>query len=232
VPVVDLRQALLAAKEDRPEVPLFYRTDFHWNYYGAFRAYQAVIATINAAYPKYDLQAGELAEFVINKKTNWVHARFMNMVGLDPFRHQNETYYTLFPKPDSRYTTIHTFGEKGISDSTIPKAETKKFGKTKFGMREIDNPNGKLGMMFVIGDSFIEKTLGYFSLHNKRTMNFRVVTNFPTAPYTKMDLTREIVVQEVLNMYLLQDPPGNPAQVRQARVRALAGLKSDNKVRR
>ncbi len=221
VPVVDLREALLAAKEDNPAIPLYYRTDFHWNYYGALCAYQAIIDGINTAYPRYDLKAGQVEEFVRKEKTNWVHARFMGMVGLDPLRHQNDTYFSFFPKPESQYSLIYNFGKNGISDHSLPNIEAKRFGRSKFGVREIDNPNGKMELMFIVGDSFIEKTLGYFSLHSKKVLNFRVVTNFPTAPFTVMGMKPEIVVQEVLNMYLLQAPPGNPPQVREARVRAL-----------
>lgn len=221
VPVVDLREALLAAKKRNADIPLYYRTDFHWNYYGALLAYQAIIDGINTGYPQYALKAGQLEEFVLKEKTNWVHARFMNMVGLDPLRHQNETYFTFYPKPESKYSLIYDFDKKGISDYSLPKIKAKKFGNAKYGVREIENPSGKMELMFIIGDSFIEKTLGYFSLHSKKVLNFRVVTNFPTAPFTVMDMKPNIVVQEVLNMYLLQAPPGNPSQVRQARVRAL-----------
>jgi hypothetical protein len=136
-------------------------------------------------------------------------------------RHQNETYFTFFPKTESKYSLIYNFGKKGISDYSLPKIEAKKFGNAKFGMREIENPDGKMELMFIIGDSFIEKTMGYFSLHSKKVLNFRVVTNFPTAPFTTKGIKPNIVVQEVLNMYLLQEPPGNPPQVREARVRAL-----------
>lgn len=221
VPVVDLREALLAAKKRKADIPLYYRTDFHWNYYGALLAYQAIIDGINIGYPQYALKAGQLDEFVLKEKTNWVHARFMNMVGLNPLRHQNETYFTFYPKPESKYSLIYDFDKKGISDYSLPKIEAKRFGDAKFGMREIDNPSGEMELMLIIGDSFIEKTLGYFSLHSKKVVNFRVVTNFPTAPFTVMGMKPNIVVQEVLNMYLLQAPPGNPPHVRQARVRAL-----------
>jgi|GEM_PF-6729326 len=220
VPVVDLRSALLAAKSNDPERILFYRTDFHWNYYGALLAYRAIIDGINLAYPEYQLVAGSPQEFIVEKNTGWVHHKFMYMVGLDPARHKNDTYLTFFPKPESKYSDILDFAKNGIYDNSLPRIEAIRYGQEKFGVREIDNPNGSLPMMFIIGDSFIEKTLGYFSLHSKKTLNFRVVTNFPVAPFTQAEMKPDIVVQEVLNMYLLQNPPGNPPEVRAARIRA------------
>jgi len=145
----------------------------------------------------------------------------MNMVGLDPARHKDDTYLTLFPKSEAGLLWIKYFTKKGISDRALPRIEARRYGNEKFGVREIENPNGKLPLMFIIGDSFIEKSLGYFSLHSKKVVNFRVVKNFPVSPYTQMDMKPDIVVQEVLNMYLLQQVPGNPPQLREARVRAL-----------
>ena len=155
VPVVDLREVLLAAKKSNADIPLFYRTDFHWNYYGSLLAYQAIVDGINKAYPRYALTAGTLEEFEVHKKTDWVHSRFMHMVGLDPIRHKNETYYTFYPRPESNYTTILNFDRKGISDYSLPEIESRKFGHEKFGVREIENPEGNLPLMFIIGDSFV-----------------------------------------------------------------------------
>ena len=222
VPVVDLREALLKGKALDPELFLYYRTDFHWNYYGSLLAYKAIITGLNDAYPDLELIPGRLDDFSVKKKTDWVHANFMTMVGLDPNRHRNETYYTFMPKNDSTYFNILDFGKQGISDYSMPSIQTRRFGTEKFHVREISNPNGKLPLMFVIGDSFIEKTLGYFSGHAQRLLNFRVVTQFPTEPYEAMGMRPDVVVQEILNMYLLQPPPKNPARVQAARERALA----------
>ena len=221
VPVVDLRKAMLEAKEKYSDVPLFYRTDFHWNYFGSFLAYQAIIDGINQAYPELDLVAGELDEFNVQKKTDWAHDSFMKMVGLDPQRHRNDTYYTLRPKPESGYYKIAGFSEKGINDYSMPGYTKKIFGDNTYPVREYKNPNGKLPLMYIIGDSFIEKTLAYFSLHGKETLNFRAVTEIPTEPFDKKAEMPDVVVQEILNMYLLRQPPSNPRVIKKARVRAL-----------
>ena len=221
VPVVDLKKALLREKGKNRDLPLFYRTDFHWNYYGAFIAYDAIVDGINDAYPHFMFEKGSMNEFTIEKKPDWVHRRFMHMVGLDPERHKDDTYYTFFPKQDSPYAQIYDFDKNGISDYSLPGMTTEKFADQPFTVRKISNPNGKLPLMYIIGDSFIEKTLGYFSLHSKESMNFRVVTEFPLTPFSDTDKQPQLVIQEVLNMYLLQPPPVNPPEVRKARTRAL-----------
>jgi hypothetical protein len=224
VPVVDLRTPLLAAKQNtakeatQESLPLYYRTDFHWNYYGAFIAYQAIVDEINNAYPKYQFNAAQLDDFNIDKKTDWAHYSFIFALGLNPVEHKNETYLTFFPKPESNYATIANFFEKGISDYSLPKQIRRKYDK--LSIRQLDNERGKTPLIYVIGDSFSEKYFGYFSAHAKKTINFRAVNSF--SPKSYLENTPDLVIQEVLNMYLLQPPPKNSASIKNARVRALA----------
>lgn len=224
VPVVDLRSTLLEAKKSA-KLPLFYRTDFHWNYYGSFLAYHSIVDTINQSYPKYELAPGKLSDFKIDRKNDWVHINFMHVLGLDPVKNQDETYLTFYPKPNSRYSHIDRYGKEGISDYTLPKVGVRQYGSDRLAVREIDNPAGKVPMMVIIGDSFIEKTLGYFSVHNQRTINFRAVTSFPIGLYETQ--TPDIVVQEILNMYILQPPPTNPSVIKEARLRALVDARAN-----
>ena len=95
------------------------------------------------------------------------------------------------------------------------------FGDNSYPVREFKNPDGTVPLMYIIGDSFIENTLAYFSLHGKETLNFRAVTEIPTTPFDKKAVMPDIVVQEILNMYLLRQPPTNPEDIKKARVRAL-----------
>jgi hypothetical protein len=218
VPVADLRESLLKAKQST-DLPLFYRTDFHWNYYGAFIAYQEIIRVINRYYPEHDLEPVAYSDFTVQRKDNWVHIKFMFVLGLDPMRNQNETYLTFFPKPESAYAHIPGFMKKGISDYSLPEIVRRQYDEKLFAVQEIENPAGKLSSMFIVGDSFIEKTMGYFSAHARKTVSFREVTNFQTAPY--QEHKPDIVVQEILNMYILQGPPVNPLQIKGSRQRAL-----------
>lgn len=227
VPVVDLRTLLIAAKQQTMEkkgnddLLLYYKTDFHWNYYGSFLAYRAIIDEINRAYPRYQFNASQLEDFTLQKRTDWVHPAFIRTLGLDPLEHQNETYLTFFPKPGSIYSGISDFGEKGISDYTLPKRRTKEFGGKQTRFRLLENKNAEVPLIFVIGDSFAQKYFGFFSKHAKKTISFRTVYSF--LPEVYIDNSPDLVIQEVLNMYLLQKPPVNPASIKGARRKALAG---------
>lgn len=58
--ILDLRPALLAAKQ---QGQIYYATDTHWNDYGAFIAYQEIMAALSTKYPA--LQAHEQADFEV-----------------------------------------------------------------------------------------------------------------------------------------------------------------------
>ena len=234
VPIVDLRNHLVAAKNlmdakgSKEDLLLYYRTDFHWNYLGSFFAYQAIVDEINRAYPKYQLEASQLAEFELQKRTDWVHDPFIYQLGLNPAKQKNETYLTLFPKSNSIYSEIADFGTKGINDNSSPKQIIRNFGGIDQKVRIINNPKAKLSSIFVIGDSFSEKYLGFFSKHAKETISFRTVYSF--LPQIYMDKSPDLVVQEILNMYLLNHPPVNPKGIRDARINALERQKTTSTV--
>jgi len=230
VPIVDLRKHLIAAKHQlkdkglSDDLLLYYRTDFHWNYLGSFFAYQAIIDEINRFYPQYQLDVSQLDEFTIHRQTDWVHGPFIYQLGLNPVKHKNETYITFFPNPESIYSGIGDFGGKGINDSTCPPHLIKEFGGIDTKFRLLENQKGEVSSIFVIGDSFSEKYLGFFSKHAKKTTNFRTVNSF--LPEIYIDNSPDLVIQEILNMYLLKPPPVNPASIQRARVNALAENKA------
>ncbi len=227
VPVVDLRTHLIAAKQHtikkgpNDDLLLYYKTDFHWNYYGSFFAYQAIIDEINRVYPKYQFVASQLEEFSIQKRSDWVHPAFINSLGLDPAEHRNETYLTFFPKPESIYSGIGDFGKKGISDYSSPPYLIKAYGGKNVRYRMLENENAEVPLLFVMGDSFTGKYFGYFSKHAKKTIRFRSVYNFQPDIYK--ELSPDLVIQEILNMYLLDKPPVNPEGIKGARNKILAG---------
>ena len=226
VPIVDLRKHLVTAKSQLnnkglgEDLLLYYRTDFHWNYLGSFFAYQAIVDGINRAYPKYQLEVSQLDEFTLQKRTDWVHIPFVYQLGLNPVKHKNETYITFLPKSNSLYAEIADFGGKGINDTTCPPNVIKNVGGIDLKFRLLENPNAEISSIFVIGDSFSEKYLGFFSKHAKRTLSFRTVYSFQPEIFTNN--SPDLVIQEILNMYLLNPPPVNPASIREARSNALA----------
>ncbi|MBU1567583.1 MAG: hypothetical protein KJ630_18400 [Proteobacteria bacterium] len=226
VPVVDLASALHQAKLRAEEqntlasTPLYYRTDFHWTYYGAYIAYRAIIDEVNRKYPQYQISPTPIEDFSIKTRPDWVHAPFINLLGLDPVRHRNEPYLTFHPRPGTPLADVGEFATKGINDYSLPEPIYETFNGNVVGTRDLINKSGKIDTIFVIGDSFSEKFLGFFSAHAKKTINFRTVYSFYSEPFEKH--LPNLVIQEVLNMYLLQPPPTNTEQVQQARVRALS----------
>jgi hypothetical protein len=223
VPFVDLSEPLLLAKRQGPSSrPLYYRTDFHWNYYGSFIAYRAIVKEIQRKYPAHLIDPASLQDFSIDVLPDWVHANFIHALGLDPFKHRNEPYFTLMPRPGSIHASISDFGTKGIDDNSLPEPVVNNYRGHRIPTSELNNPQGEIDTLFVIGDSFSEKYFGYFSAHAKKTVNFRTVYSFFTKPFK--DYSPDLVIQEVLNMYLLHKPPGNPPEVAQARVAALARI--------
>jgi len=226
IPLVDLSKALLKAKETAEhngtlaKTPIYYRTDFHWTYYGAYVAYRAIIDAINQWYPKYHLTATPLDHFTIKTDSHWVHYRFMYGIGLNPAANMNDTYLTFMPVADSVLAGIANFGTKGIDDGTIPQSIYKKYNGHRIATRKLENRQGSIDSIFVVGDSFSEKYYGFFSAHGRKTINFRTVYSF--FPDSYLQYKPNLVIQEVLNMYLLKPPPSNPQEVQEARIRALA----------
>lgn len=223
VPVVDLSEPLLLAKRQDPSSrPLYYRTDFHWNYYGSFIAYQAIVEEIQRQYPAHRIDPASLEDFSIKVRPDWVHANFIYALGLDPYKHRNEPYFTFMPRPGSIHASISDFATKGIDDYSLPEPVVNNYRGHRIPTSVLNNPRGGIDTLFVIGDSFSGKYFSFFSAHAKKTVNFRTVYSFFTKPFE--DYSPDLVIQEVLNMYLLQKPPGNPPEVAQARVAALARI--------
>lgn len=66
VEIVDLRQPLLKAKQQNP-FPLYYKTDSHWNDYGAFLAYQEMFTPIVHWFPS--VRKLTVDDFAITQKS-------------------------------------------------------------------------------------------------------------------------------------------------------------------
>ncbi|MDK9708270.1 MAG: hypothetical protein OEL83_14595 [Desulforhopalus sp.] len=214
---IDMLPHLLRAKEAQPYPLLFYKTDVHWNFFGAFIAYQAIIDELREMFPHYNLRHPELSEFDLSINKHWAHYRFVDMVGLPVSLHKNEHYITLVPKPGGRYDSALDLPPKGISDVFPPEKPVKAADGTSMNLRLIENPKAPLSSMLLLGDSFLEKCVYFFSADAKRVLNHRTVVNFPDyiLRYEKPD----IVIQEILNMFILREPPNNPRELGPAYLR-------------
>ncbi|MDD3813797.1 MAG: hypothetical protein PHZ02_04045 [Desulfocapsaceae bacterium] len=205
---VDLRPPLLRAKEKRAYPLLFYKTDFHWNYYGAFIAYQAIVDLLREKFPRYNLVHPKFSDFKLLIDEHWAHDRFMNMVGLPVALHKNEHHITMVPKAGGRYDSALDLPPGGIYDFYPPERPVVGVDGKSMNLRLILNPKAPIRSILLLGDSFLEKCVYFFSADAQRVLNYRTIVNFPDMimQYEKPD----IVIQEILNMFILRPPPQNP----------------------
>lgn len=208
---VDVLPPLLAAKTEKNYPLLFYKTDFHWNFYGAFVAYKAIVDHLARFYPDAAIGSPSLDDFEMKINTTWAHPRFLDMVGLPVNLHRNEHHITMVPKPGGLYDTAKDLPAAGIYDM-YPKAKPLSASdKQSPNVRLIRNPAAPLPSIVLLGDSFMEKCYLFFSANAKRVLNYRTVVNFPKEIFHYENPT--LVIQEILNMYILRPPPDNPGQI-------------------
>ncbi len=188
VEVVDLIAALKKAKDDRSRPDLYYKTDFHWNYYGAYWAYRALMEKAMRLLPKKKIRPAQLQDYQIRYKKNWVDAAFRSTFGVTV----TDEYPVLSLKKDSSlYAKITT-----DKMSFFPKS--KKREVTRYS-----NPrNVSLDSILIVGDSFIEKTAGFFAVDSKETYVLREITRFPSQVY-RTDVKPELVIQSLMGDYLV-----------------------------
>ena len=210
LPYLNLTQPLLAAKEKHDDHKLFYRTDFHWNYLGAYYAYKAIIDKLSNA-SGTDLQAIPLDKFSLEVNPNWAHQNFLGLLGLLPKWYNNEHYIKLVPNAGNPLKNINPYGSEGIYDIKIPTQIISAKSGTMHSVEYIENPNGENRKILVIGDSFIQKVFPFISSHGKHNYFSRAVFHFPHELIQA--LKPDIVIQEILNMYLLRKPPINPEAI-------------------
>jgi hypothetical protein len=204
---VDLLPVLLAAKRERSYPELFYRTDFHWNFYGSFIAYRAIVSKMAQCLPQFEFEIPSLDDFEMVIDSSWYHKSFIYVVGLPPELYSKEHYIKMKPLDKRLYGNLVNIQQTGIADSPFPIDTICPEKGAKTAARVIRNKDAKLNSLIVLGDSFIEKCLHYFTANAKRVVSTRTVVEFP---FEIIECEKpQIVVQEILGMYLLMDPSGN-----------------------
>lgn len=224
---IDLLPVLQKAKKEQDYPLLFYKTDFHWNFYGAFIAYQAIIEKLKMICPQYPLVSAALSEFDISIDRHWAHHRFIDLIGLPLFLQKKEHYITMVPKPDGRWASAEDIPEKGIYDVYPPERKVEADDGSSMALRLIRNPDAPLPSIMLLGDSFLEKCVYFFSADAKEVMNVRTVVNFPDSVFRYVEPT--VVVQEILNMFILRKPPENPPEIVESYLKGkFAGLQVEH----
>lgn len=205
---IDLLPALLKAKEERSYPLLFYKTDFHWNFYGAFIAYQSITSELQKFFPQYALGIPQFSDFELSVDKKWAHQRFMYMVGLPATWHKNEHYIKMVPKKGGKYDSVVDLPPDGIYDVDLPVRPLQADNGQQRDFYLILNPKAEVRSIALLGDSFLEKCTFFFSANAQRVLNYRTIVNFPAEIF---DFEKpDIVIQEILNMFILRPPPQNP----------------------
>ena len=92
VPVLDLRNAVLAGKKSNPT---FWKTDTHWNFFGSFLAYQEVVRALAKEVPAMKLEPMPFSDFNLSTQLQ-AGGDLARILGLSL---SESNAYTLSPKP-------------------------------------------------------------------------------------------------------------------------------------
>ena len=208
---IDLLPPLLEAKRESGYPLLFYKTDFHWNFYGACIAYQAMVREMRRMFPRPELEIPELGDFEMKIDRNWAHQRFLHVLGLPLWLHRNEHHVTMVPRPGGLYDGARDIPAEGIYDVYPPLRKITAPDGKSMNIRLILNPQAPVASLALLGDSFLEKCVYFFSANAQRVLNYRTVIDFPDQIF-HFEQPR-IVIQEILNMFILRPPPVNPRRL-------------------
>jgi alginate O-acetyltransferase complex protein AlgJ len=180
---VDVRPALLAAKSSGQ---LYYRTDTHWNDWGAFIAYQQIIAAVQNLLPQWHIVPQSREDFTPGKLAPWPGdlARMMDM----PDKFQDSAIPLLrkkpYPIPDSL----------SIRNSVVT----------------IDNHDPKLPRIVLYRDSFAIALVPMLGPNFGRIVYaFHYTIDPDLISREKPDL----VIDEFLERNLFLDPPKDPPAI-------------------
>ena len=116
------------------------------------------------------------------------------------------------PKTDNPIKKMEPYGTEGVYDIQIPVQMITSESGVEYRLEYIQNEAGQTRKILVIGDSFIQKVFPLISAHASENYFSRAVFGFP---YEIIETIKpDIVIQEILNMYLLREPPINPPQIK------------------
>ena len=207
---INLTGPLVDAKNLHQDLKIFYRTDFHWNYLGTYYAYKAIMEKLSES-SGLQISPIPLNDFNLDVNPNWAHQNFLGLLGLLPKWYNNEHYIKLMPKTGNPIKNLDPYGSEGVHDIRMPRLTITAKSGVEYLLEHIENKNAQDRTILVIGDSFIQKALPLISAHASQNYFSRAIFGFPNEIVET--LKPDIVIQEILNMYLLRLPPVNPPAI-------------------
>jgi len=187
--VLDLRPAELEAKKHRL---CYYRTDSHWNPYGAFYGYRAIAEHLQAAFPQ--IKPAEESSFDIHE-TPGLLGGLSYMIALGDYYKENMVIFT--PKTPRLAKPVEG-GEVALNHFQP--------------LAVFETPDPSKPRALIIRDSFSHEVIPFLSEHFSRSV---YAWPFPTdavkvRPFGKDMIEREkpdIVIDEFVERYFTQPPP-------------------------
>lgn len=185
--ILDLRPALINASKSQQ---VYYKTDTHWNIFGAFVAYQSVLQELSRSYPQ--LEPRPFSQFILSPPQNNTRdmARILEMPGLQ------EITYSLVPKDENLIT--HEVVPLGSGRDLIFSA----------------SPNSQLPSVLILHDSFFGPVVPLLEPSFSRTLSvFYTGSNPPLWNAGWIDQAKpDIVIIELVERDISVNPwPLQPA---------------------
>ncbi|MBF0319383.1 MAG: hypothetical protein HQL01_06230 [Nitrospirae bacterium] len=182
--IIDLRDTLIKAKN---KGRLYYKTDTHWNYLGAFLGYQKVINTLGKDYPR--LQPMDISGFRVH---NGIKS------GGDLYRLLSVS--DLFTDDELKLLPVNPYRSRDGKPGNY--IHTYRTPVNPLIVREVDD--ARLPKIVVFRDSFFMHPLNFFAEHFRRSV-FVWTMNFDTDIIEKEQ--PDIVMTELVerNLYKLKD---------------------------
>jgi alginate O-acetyltransferase complex protein AlgJ len=178
--VLDLRPALLAAKND---TQIYYATDTHWNDLGGFVAYQAILEVLAQSYP--ELSPHPISDFERSAQKPKI-LDLSYMIGSTSL-------------VEERVQLRPLFKQTARSDSMVlPSGRQITFARNK-------NPN--LPTALFLHDSFLYSVMPFLSEHFRRTFYVDMLAGNDMLPPAWVEQVQPDVVVIVLNEHFLDILP-------------------------
>ena len=180
IPVLDLRPALFAAKENGH---IYYATDSHWNDLGGLAAYQAIIQALQPSFP--DLSPHPLSDFEITYQEP-KQLDLSYIIGSTSLKEKRVQLIPLF-KQTARFDSM-----------ILPSGRHVTFART---------PNPDLPSALFFHDSFLYSVMPFLSEHFSRTYYVDMLAGDHVLPPAWVEQLQPDIVVIVLNEHFLDILP-------------------------
>lgn len=239
VPVVDLINTLKRYRRIHPDSPnLFLKTDGHWNTFGAFLAYQAIINKANSMFPRKRVAPLRASQFQVRSDKRWYHRGFSLFSGLKI----REPFPYFIPKKGNPLLNVPVYrkakklwqpkrNQEPFNNVAINQLLQRGVGRLGQPGKYLENKAGvgmkysliknfadtKLSTILVMGDSFCKKMLYFFAAHAEKTFRYRETLGFDPHLFSVSKKRRgkiELVIQEMAQGALNRDLPTSNFSIR------------------